>query len=80
MKRIIIIVALLCTVTFQVNAQNVDEQLQKATLEAVLEAAKEADMNPSDGRKQYVAAAGFNMDMLGDKVTLTVLWPTPKRR
>lgn len=31
MKRIIIIVALLCTVTFQVNAQNVDEQLQKAT-------------------------------------------------
>ncbi len=70
MKKMMTIVALMCAVTFQVNAQNSDEQLQKKALEVVLEAAKEADANPTDGRKQYVAAAGFNMDLLGDKVDL----------
>lgn len=70
MKKMMTIVALMCAVTFQVNAQNSDEQLQKKALEVVLEAAKEADANPTDGRKQYVAAAGFNMDLLCDKVDL----------
>lgn len=60
----------MCAVAFQANAQNNEEELQKKALEVALEAAKEADENPTDGRKQYVAAAGFSMDLLGDKVDL----------
>ena len=39
LKKMMTIVALMCAVTFQVNAQNSDEQLQKKALEVVLEAA-----------------------------------------
>lgn len=70
MKRIMAMVALICAVTFQMSAQNSNELLQQAALKVVQEAAKAADKAPKDGRKQYVAAAGFCMDLLGDKADL----------
>ena len=52
MKRISTIVALICAVTFQVNAQNTVEENKKAAEATV----KLADKNPKDGQKQYAAA------------------------
>lgn len=49
------IVALICTVTFQVNAQNTVEEKQKVAEAAV----KLAEKNPGDGVKQYAAAGAL---------------------
>ena len=78
MKKITAIVALMCAIAFQTNAQNNDqdndqnnaEELQKEALKGVLEFAKEADEHPEDGRKQYLAAFGYSWDALGDKMDL----------
>jgi len=55
MKKIMTIVALICAVTFQVNAQNTVEEKKKAAEAAV----KLADENPEDGVKQYAAAGAL---------------------
>ena len=63
MKRIITIVALICTVTFQVNAQNTAEENKKNAEHAM----KLADENPDDGLKQYAAAAALTNVAIDDK-------------
>lgn len=55
MKRIVTIVALICAVAFQVNAQNAVEENKKIAEQTV----KLADANPTDGQKQYAAAAAL---------------------
>ena len=62
MKKIMTIVALVCAVTFQVNAQNTVEEKQKAAEAAV----KLADKNPEDGLKQYAAAGALADVAAGD--------------
>lgn len=52
MKRIVTIVVLICAVAFPIHAQNNGEEQKKAAEQAV----KLADKNPTDGRKQFVAA------------------------
>ena len=56
------IVALVCAVTFQVNAQNTVEEKKKAAEAAV----KLADKNPEDGLKQYAAAGALADVAAGD--------------
>jgi hypothetical protein len=63
MKRIITIVALICAVTFQVNAQNTAEENKKNAEHAM----KLADENPDDGLKQYAAAAALTNVAIDDK-------------
>ena len=63
MKRIITIVALICAVTFQVNAQNTAEENKKNAEQAM----KLADENPDDGLKQYAAAAALTNVAIDDK-------------
>ena len=63
MKRIITIVALICAVTFQVNAQNTAEENKKNAEQAM----KLADENPEDGLKQYAAAAALTNVAIDDK-------------
>ena len=55
MKRIVTIVALTCSVAFQVNAQNTVEENIKIAEQTV----KLADANPTDGQKQYAAATAL---------------------
>lgn len=55
MKKILTIVALICAVTFQVNAQNTVEENKKIAEQTV----KLADANPTDGQKQYAAAGAL---------------------
>ena len=62
MKKIMTIVALVCAVTFQVNAQNTVEEKKKAAEAAV----KLADKNPEDGLKQYAAAGALADVAAGD--------------
>jgi len=58
MQKIMTIVALICAVAFQANAQNTAEEKKKAAEAAV----RLADENPEDGKKQYTAAwALFNV-------------------
>ena len=66
MKRILTIVALMCAVAFQVNAQNSVEQALKLAEQKV----KLADKNPKDGKKQYEAAMALINDELGEKKDL----------
>ena len=63
MKRILTIVALMCAVTFQMNAQMTVEQ----ALKSAEQKAKQADKNPKNGKKQYEAAMAFINDELGEK-------------
>ena len=63
MKRIITIVALICAVTFQFNAQNTAEENKKNDEQAM----KLADENPEDGLKQYAAAAALTNVAIDDK-------------
>ena len=63
MKRILTIVALMCAVTFQMNAQMTVEQ----ALKSAEQKAKLADKNPKNGKKQYEAAMMFINDELGEK-------------
>jgi tetratricopeptide (TPR) repeat protein len=63
MKRILTIVALMCAVTFQMNAQMTVEQ----ALKSAEQKAKQADKNPKNGKKQYEAAMMFINDELGEK-------------
>lgn len=49
------IVVLICTMAFQVNAQNTVEEKKKAAEAAV----KLADQNPEDGKMQYIAAGAL---------------------
>jgi len=63
MKRIMTIVALICAVTFQMNAQNTAEENKKAAEAAV----KLADENPEDGLKQYAAATALTTVAIDDK-------------
>ena len=62
-KRILTIVALMCAVTFQMNAQMTVEQ----ALKSAEQKAKQADKNPKNGKKQYEAAMMFINDELGEK-------------
>ena len=63
MKKIMIIVALICAVAFQVNAQDkVSEALRLAEQKAKL-----ADENLENGKMQYEAAISFLSDDLGEK-------------
>lgn len=55
MKKILTIVALICAVTFQVNAQDTVEENKKIAEQTV----KLADANPTDGQKQYAAAGAL---------------------
>ena len=55
MKKIVTIVALICAVAFQVNAQNTVEENKKMAEQTL----KLADANPTDGQKQYAAAAAL---------------------
>ena len=55
MQKILTIVALICAMAFQVNAQNTVEEKRKAAEAAV----KLADKNPEDGAKQYAAAGAL---------------------
>ena len=55
MKRIVTIVALICAVAFQLNAQDTAEEKKKAAEAAV----KLADENPEDCKKQYYAAVAL---------------------
>ena len=57
------IVALICAVTFQVNAQNTAEEKKKNAEQAM----KLADENPEDGLKQYTAAAALTNVAIDDK-------------
>ena len=62
MKRIVTIVALTCTVAFQVNAQNTVEENKKmvsTNLQMAEQTVKLADANPTDGQKQYAAATAL---------------------
>ena len=56
MKRIATIVALVCAVAFQANAQNTSKDDNKKAAET---AVKLADKNPEDGYKQYHAAGAL---------------------
>lgn len=63
MKKIMIIVALICAVAFQMNAQEkVNEALKLAEQKAKL-----ADENLENGKMQYEAAISFLSDDLGEK-------------
>ena len=65
MKKIITIMALICAVAFQANAQstNVEKLLKSAEAKA-----KTADKHKKDGKLQLQAAQAFLNDDLGDKV------------
>lgn len=66
MKKIMTIVALICAVAFQADAQNkVDEALKLAEQKAKL-----ADENLENGKMQYEAAVSFLSDDLGEKKDL----------
>ena len=61
MKKIMTIVALMCAVAFQVNAQTTNvEELQKAIEQKV----KQADKHPKDGKMQLTAAYAILSDSL----------------
>ena len=64
MKRIMTIVALMCAVAFQVNAQN--EVVEKALKDAE-EKVRLADKNQKNGKMQLQAAEALINDELGDK-------------
>ena len=64
MKRIMTIVALMCAVAFQANAQN--EAVEKLLKEAE-EKVSLADKNPTNGKMQYEASAALINNDLGDK-------------
>ena len=56
------ILALICALTFQVNAQNTVEENKKmvsTNLQMAEQTVKLADANPTDGQKQYAAAAAL---------------------
>lgn len=57
------IVALLCAIAFQANAQKTPEE----ALKDAEKLAKQADKHPKDGKLQYKAGIAFYMDELGDK-------------
>lgn len=63
MKKIMTIVALICAVTFQTDAQNIVEENKKTAEQAV----KLADENPEDGKKQYSAAVALTNVAIDDK-------------
>ena len=63
MKRVLTIVALICAVAFQMNAQNSVEQ----ALNLIEKKAKLADKHPKNGKMQYEAAMACINDDLGDK-------------
>ena len=63
MQKIMTIVALICAVIFQVNAQNPAEENKKTAEQAV----KLADENPEDGIKQYQAAVALANVAIDDK-------------
>lgn len=64
MKRVLTIVALICAVAFQANAQESPEQaLKNAEAKAKL-----ADENPTNGKMQLLAARSFINENLGDKI------------
>ena len=67
MKRIMTIVALMCAVAFQANAQN--EVVEKALKDAE-EKVRLADKNPKNGKMQLRAAEALLNDELGDKKDL----------
>ena len=57
-KRILTIVALMCAVTFRMDAQdNVEQALKQAEQKVKL-----ADKNPKNGKMQYEAAMAFIMN------------------
>ena len=64
MKRIMTIVALMCAVAFQANAQN--EVVEKALKDAEKKV-RLADKHPKNGKMQLEAATAFINDELGDK-------------
>jgi tetratricopeptide (TPR) repeat protein len=62
-KRILTIVALMCAVTFQMDAQdNVEQALKQAEQKVKL-----ADKNPKNGKMQYEAAMAFINNELGEQ-------------
>ena len=63
MKRILSILALMCAVVFQINAQNSVEQALKLAEQKV----KLANKNPKNGKMQYEAAVAFINNELGEK-------------
>lgn len=63
MKRIMTIVALVCAVAFQMNAQSTVEENKKNAEQAV----KQADENPKDGLKQYAAATALTNVAIDDR-------------
>ena len=73
MKRIVTIVALICAMTFQVNAQSIEvEPIRKDTVAENVRknaeaAVKLADKNPKDGMKQLRAADALTAAALDDK-------------
>ena len=63
MKRVVIMVALMCVVAFLAKAQtSVEQALDEAEKKAEL-----ADKNPTDGKLQHQVALQFISDNLGDK-------------
>jgi len=64
MKRIVTIVALICAVTFQVNAQTTEAENIKKNAET---AVKLADQSPKDGMKQLAAAEALTALATTDK-------------
>lgn len=73
MKRIVTIVALICAMTFQVNAQSIEvEPIRNDTVAENVRknaeaAVKLADKNPKDGMKQLRAADALTAAALDDK-------------
>ena len=64
MKRVLTIVALMCAVALQANAQeSPEEALKNAEAQAKL-----ADENPTNGKMQYQAATAFLNENFGDKI------------
>ena len=63
MKKIVIIVTLLCIMVLHANAQNSVEQALKLAEQKV----KLAEKNPKNGKMQYEAAMAFINDELGEK-------------
>lgn len=75
MKRVLTIVALICAVAFQANAQeSPEEALKNAEAKAKL-----ADENPTNGKMQYQAAMAFLNDNFGDKIDVDRALPYAER-
>ena len=75
MKRVLTIVALMCAVAFQANAQESPEE----ALKYAEDKAKLADENPTNGKMQYQAAMAFLNENLGDKIDVDRALPYAER-